>query len=101
MLDPVVSVLVMPVADVSVVDIVVLLEVDAVSVDVLIVVSVAAVSVFMFSSFLQPNANIATTKRASRVRTADFFIVRNFSLFLCLATAGGGLPSPIRPVRGR
>ena len=78
---PLVSVDVMPVAEVSVDDIVLVIEVEDVSVvDIVLVipVSVAAVSV-AFSSFLQPNAKIAIARREMAVSDRDFFI--SFSLF--------------------
>jgi hypothetical protein len=77
---PLVSVDVMPVAEVSVDDIVLVIEVDDVSVvDIVLVipVSVAAVSV-AFSSFLQPNAKIAIARSERTVSERDFFI--SFSL---------------------
>jgi len=67
---PVVSVAIIPVPVVFVVLVVV---VPVVLVDVRLV-SVAAVSVFAFSSFLQPNANMATAITARRASKRDFFI---------------------------
>jgi hypothetical protein len=78
---PLVSVDVIPVAEVSVDDIVLVIEVEDVSVvDIVLVipVSVAAVSV-AFSSFLQPNAKIAIARSERAVTERDFFI--SFSLF--------------------
>ena len=80
---PLVSVDVMPVAEVSVDDIVLVIEVEDVSVvDIVldIPVSVAAVSV-AFSSFLQPNANTAIATRARSVVKRDFFM-KLFLLFV-------------------
>jgi hypothetical protein len=75
---PLVSVDVMPVplvADISVVDIVpVVDEVSVVDIVLVIPVSDAAVSVLAFSSFLQPNAKIATARRERNVSVRDFFI---------------------------
>ena len=76
---PLVSVDVMPVAEVSVDDIVLVIEVeDVLDIVLVIPVSVAAVSV-AFSSFLQPNAKIAITRSERTVSERDFFI--SFSLF--------------------
>jgi hypothetical protein len=78
---PLVSVDVMPVplvADVSVDDIVPVVD-EVLDVDIVLVipVSVAAVSV-AFSSFLQPNAKMATARSEKSVSVRDFFI--SFSL---------------------
>jgi hypothetical protein len=78
---PLVSVDVIPVAEVSVDDIVPDIEVEDVSVvDIVLVipVSVAAVSVLAFSSFLHPNAKIAIARSERTVSERDFFI--SFSL---------------------
>jgi hypothetical protein len=73
---PLVSVDVMPVAEVSVDDIVLVIEVEDVSdVDIVLVIPVSVA----FSSFLQPNAKITIARSEKTVTERDFFI--SFSLF--------------------